>query len=198
MSSKLHYFNINILAEPIRYILHYSGKKFEDIRYEVKDWPIKEVKDRLPYGQLPFYEEGSRILNQSLAIARYVASKTDLLPSDPWDQAVLDAAVLNVYDFWNTREQDPEKKEALKKTFLSESVEFYLSRFEKELSNNNGHFGGKLSWADFVLVGIVEAANLVFNTEIEKNYPTVQALVQEIRNLPGVKEYIAKRPPYRI
>lgn len=45
MSSKLHYFNINILAEPIRYILHYSGKKFEDIRYEVKDWPIKEVKD---------------------------------------------------------------------------------------------------------------------------------------------------------
>lgn len=41
-------------------------------------------------------------------------------------------------------EQDPEKKEALIKKFLSESVEFYLSRFEKELKNNNGHFGGKV------------------------------------------------------
>lgn len=48
------------------------------------------------------YKEGDRTLNQSVAIARYVASKTDLLPSDPWDQAVLDAAVLTIYDFWST------------------------------------------------------------------------------------------------
>lgn len=54
----------------------------------------------LPYGQLPFYEEGNRSLNQSLAIARYLASKCDLVPSDSWDQAVLDAAVMNVYDFF--------------------------------------------------------------------------------------------------
>lgn len=56
----------------------------------------------LPYGQLPLYEEGSKTLNQSLAIARYVANKTNLLPSDPWQQAVLDAAVFNIYDFWGS------------------------------------------------------------------------------------------------
>lgn len=37
MSLKLQYFNVNGLAESIRYILHYSGQKFEDIRYERKD-----------------------------------------------------------------------------------------------------------------------------------------------------------------
>lgn len=54
----------------------------------------------------------------------------------------------------------------------------------------------QLSWADFVLAGILETANLFYEVEIEKNYPTVEALVQKIRNLPGVKEYIANRKPY--
>ncbi|XP_026313606.1 glutathione S-transferase-like [Hyposmocoma kahamanoa] len=203
MAQKLHYFNTHGLAESIRYILHYSEQKFEDIRYEMKNWPIKEVKERLPYGQLPFYEEGNRSLNQSLAIARYLASKCDLVPSDPWDQAILDAAVMNVYDFFLIarpwfRVQDPEKKEAIKKKFLGESAEFYLSRFEKELKNNNGYFCRKLSWADFILVAIVDVINLLFNIEIEKDYPSVQTLVKKIRNLPGVKEYIAKRPPYHV
>lgn len=45
MAQKLHYFNISGLAEPIRYILLYSGQQFEDIRYERQDWPVKEIKD---------------------------------------------------------------------------------------------------------------------------------------------------------
>lgn len=53
----------------------------------------------LPFGKLPLLEdEEGRKLHQSLAIARYVAANTDLLPSDPWEQALLDAAVLTVYD----------------------------------------------------------------------------------------------------
>lgn len=56
----------------------------------------------LPYGQFPLYEENGRRLNQSIAIARYVAVKSNLLPSDPWEQAVLDASVLNIFDFWSS------------------------------------------------------------------------------------------------
>ncbi|KAI5637753.1 glutathione S-transferase-like [Phthorimaea operculella] len=236
------------LTSPPPYILHYAGEKFEDVRYELKDWPIQSVKDSLPYGQLPLYEENGRSLNQSLAIARYVAQKAHLLPSDPWEQAKLDAIVYNIYDFWMSKycqllvrktqwyqslaiaryvahkahlfssgpweqakldaivyniydfwmkfvvylkEQDPVKKEEVKKQILEEFVDFYFSRFEKELKNNGGYFGGKLSWADFILIGIVETVNLIFKTEIEKKYPTVQALINKIRVLPGVKEYIA-------
>lgn len=45
MAKKLHYFHLNGIAESIRYILHYGGQKFEDVRYEFDSWPIKEVKE---------------------------------------------------------------------------------------------------------------------------------------------------------
>ncbi|KAM3959745.1 uncharacterized protein ACR2FA_006164 [Aphomia sociella] len=203
MAKKLQYFNLNGLAESIRYILHYAGEKFEDIRYERSSWPIKNVKDSLPYGQLPLYEEGNRTLYQSLAIARYLAAKTNLLPSDLWEQALLDATVFTIYDFWNkiiayVVQTDPAKKEQLKKEILNETVDYYFSRFEKELKNNNGFFGGKLSWADFVLVGIVESTNLFLNAEIERKYPAVVALLNKVRSLPGVKSYISTRKPYSV
>lgn len=45
MPLKLTYFELNGLAEGIRYILHYTGQKFEDVRHDLKTWPIKEIKD---------------------------------------------------------------------------------------------------------------------------------------------------------
>ncbi|KAL0881852.1 hypothetical protein ABMA27_001627 [Loxostege sticticalis] len=193
MSRKITYFDLPGYVDAIRYMLHYSGMKFEDVRYQLKDWPIKEVKDATPYGQLPVYEEDGRTINQSMAIARYVASQTGLLPSDPWEQAKLDAAVLNVYDFFKAiystaTEKDEEKKKALQ----AETVAFYFSKFERDLKAGNGYFGGKLSWADFVLVGCIAAQNLFLKKPVEKDYPTVLALVTEIRSLKGVKEYVAK------
>ncbi|CAH2242034.1 glutathione S-transferase-like [Pararge aegeria] len=201
MAKKLHYFDFNGVAEPIRYILHYGKEKFEDVRYEYKNWPMKNLKDSLPYGQLPLYEEGNRTINQSLAIARYVATLNNLVPTDPWEQAVLDAIVFNIYDFWQKvvayiKEKDLTKKQFLKKEIMEETVDYFFSRFEKELQKNKGFFVGKLSWADFVFVGIVEASNLFLGEEIERKYPNTVALLNKIRSLPGVKEYIASRKPY--
>ncbi|CAK1579573.1 unnamed protein product [Parnassius mnemosyne] len=203
MAKKLHYFNLNGLAESIRYLLHYAGEKFEDVRYDLKSWPDKKVKESLPYGQLPLYEEGGAKLTQSLAIARYIAVKANLLPTDPWEQAVLDSFVFTIYDFWSKvgtfiKEQDPARKAAIKKEIIDENIDFYFSRFEKYLKENKGHFGGKLTWVDFVLVGIVESANLFLGVEIQKIYPTVGMLVKEVLSLPGVKEYVATRKPYVI
>ncbi|KOB62848.1 Glutathione S-transferase sigma 3 [Operophtera brumata] len=191
MAKKLTYFELNGLAEPIRYILYYTGQKFEDVRNDLRKWPIKEIKDSLPFRQLPIFEEDGRVLHQSIAIARYVAANTELLPSDPWQQAVLDAAVLTMYDF-------DEPKEEFRNKLYDEHLDFYFSRFEKQLKENNGHFGGKLSWADFILVGIVECSNLFLEDNIEKNYPQISALMKKIQNLPGVKDYIRDRKPYGI
>ncbi|XP_068627320.1 glutathione S-transferase-like [Battus philenor] len=203
MAQKLHYFDLNGIAESIRYLLYYGGQKFEDVRYDIKTWPDKRVKDLLPFGQLPLYEEGGSKLHQSLAIARYVAYKVNLLPNDPWEQAVLDSFVLSIYDFWAKvvsfiKEEDPTRKAAIKKEILEESVDFFFTRFEKQLKENKGYFGGKLSWVDFVLVGIVEAANLFLGVNIEKKYPAVEVLTKKILALPGVKEYVAARKPYAL
>ncbi|XP_026313623.1 glutathione S-transferase-like isoform X2 [Hyposmocoma kahamanoa] len=179
MAQKLHYFDLNVYAEAIRYMLYYSGDKFEDVRHDRHQWPIQDVKDKLPYGKMPFYEEGNRSVDQSLAIARYVANKYNLLPSNPWDQAVLDAVVLHIYDFFSKayvwyKEPDPARKDAMKKDIMEVQIDFYFSKFDKELKKNKGHFGGRLYWADFILVGIVEVSNLALGIEIEKKYPAVQ------------------------
>ncbi|CAH2040704.1 unnamed protein product, partial [Iphiclides podalirius] len=201
MAKKLHYFDLNGFAEPIRYLLHYGGQKFEDIRYDIKSWPDKKIKDSLPYGQLPLYEEGGMKLSQSVAIARYIAQKVNLLPNDPWEQAMLDSAVLAMYDVWLKivtflKEQDPAKKATIKKELIDETLDFYFSRFEKQLKENKGFFNGKLTWTDFVLVGIVEAANLILQVDINKKYANVDQLMKKIVTLPGVKEYVASRKPY--
>lgn len=60
----------------------------------------------LPYGQLPLFEDGDKKLTQSLAIAKYVSAGTALLPSNPWEQAILDSAVFSVYDFWSSKYSD--------------------------------------------------------------------------------------------
>ncbi|CAH2059659.1 unnamed protein product, partial [Iphiclides podalirius] len=193
MAAKLHFFDFGGIAEPIRYLLHYGGKKFEDIKYDIKTWPDKKTKDLLPYGQLPMYEEGGLKLTQSLAIARYVAYKVNVLPTDPWEQAMLDSMALTIYDFWSkivefTKEQDPAKKETIKEEIIDETIDYYFSRFDKQLMKNKGYINGKLSWVDFVLVGIVEAANLIIGVDMQKQYPNVDYLMKTIVSLPGVKE----------
>lgn len=46
---KLHYFHLAGLGEPIRYMLHYGGVPFEDIRIGAKEWPEhKKSKQRRP------------------------------------------------------------------------------------------------------------------------------------------------------
>ncbi|XP_053605937.1 uncharacterized protein LOC128672668 [Plodia interpunctella] len=107
MDRKLTYFHLNGYAESIRYMLHYAGLEFQDIRLERASWPIKEIKD----------------------------------------------------------------------------------------GKSTQHF---LTWADFVLVGIIETANLFLNAQVEKKYPSIVALINHIRSLPGVKEYIATRKPYSV
>lgn len=49
MNPKLYYYDFNGLAEAIRYILYYSGQKFEDIRYERKNWFSEDTKKASTY-----------------------------------------------------------------------------------------------------------------------------------------------------
>lgn len=70
---KLYYFNARGRAELIRLIFVVAGQTFEDIRFEMNEWP--EYKKISPLGQAPFLEmidDKDRIfrLGQSLSIGK--------------------------------------------------------------------------------------------------------------------------------
>ena len=70
----LHYFNLRARAEPIRWILAYTGQNWTDHRIEFSEWP--SVKSIPPFGQLPYIDiEGQAPLAQTYAIARYLAKE---------------------------------------------------------------------------------------------------------------------------
>ena len=42
---KLYYFDIRGRAEPIRVMLHYCGREFEDVKFSVTEWEdVKKCK----------------------------------------------------------------------------------------------------------------------------------------------------------
>lgn len=70
---KLYYFNARGRAELIRLIFATGGQKFEDIRFEMNEWP--EYKKKAPLGQAPYLEiidDKDRVfrLGQSLSIGK--------------------------------------------------------------------------------------------------------------------------------
>ncbi|CAB3235966.1 unnamed protein product [Arctia plantaginis] len=232
MAKEFHYFDLNGLGESIRYLLHYTNQQFKDVRYDLAKWPDANVKATLEFGVFPLYKEGDHSLNQSLTIAKYVARGTSLIPDDPWEQAVAENLAFTVYDYWSNvkpyiMEPDLEKKYQIKVNVLENTIDFYFSRFEKIMKENGGFFIGKLSWAEFVLCGLVESTELFLGIEmLEKyptlswaefvlcglvestelslgiemleKYPTVKAALNTIRTSPGVKEYIARRGTYKL
>ena len=86
--SKLGYWNHRALAGSIRFLLHYVGEEFEDIRYQVgpppkydkSEW--SDVKNSLPLSapNLPYYinEADNVFLTQSHAILFYLGGKYNL------------------------------------------------------------------------------------------------------------------------
>ncbi|KAA3678354.1 prostaglandin-H2 D-isomerase / glutathione transferase [Paragonimus westermani] len=82
---KLTYFNMRGLAERIRLVLHAADLEFEDHRLERSDWPA--VKPTIEGGKLPVLDVTTccgktRRMNESMAIARWLARKYQMMGSN--------------------------------------------------------------------------------------------------------------------
>lgn len=52
----------------------------------------------MPFGQLPVLEIDGKIVNQSVAISRYLAKKAGLAGKDEWESLLVDVAIDNIYE----------------------------------------------------------------------------------------------------
>jgi len=204
---KLTYFNARGRGEIIRLVLVTAGVPFEDKRIEHSDWPAKKssIEKDLVFGQIPLLEFGDVKLCQSLAIARFLARKYNLAGKTDLDQARADMIVDCIEDAvkiiipFAFIEQDPAKKEALKKKYVEELLPAFLDKLQAILVSNNGgngyFVGDSLTWADLYLVQGYAWLELMAGLQSPlSKHPKLSALHQRILSQPNIAAYMAKIP----
>lgn len=127
---KLTYFNVKGVGEPIRMILSYAGKKFEDVRIEKDEWlQLKPSKYlcflfinlgitsyykkvirimaflylETPFGKLPILEIDGKVLHQSAAICRYLGEEFGLGGSSKWENLQINMIADTIQDIKNSK-----------------------------------------------------------------------------------------------
>ncbi|KAG2424359.1 hypothetical protein HXX76_014568 [Chlamydomonas incerta] len=97
---RLHYFAEPGRAEIARLCFAIGEIPYEDVTYSEEEFAA--AKSGLPFGQVPLLElPDGRRLAQSLAIDRFLAGLSGLLPADPWQAAQADMVALHMHDFVN-------------------------------------------------------------------------------------------------
>ncbi|XP_022784603.1 glutathione S-transferase Mu 3-like isoform X2 [Stylophora pistillata] len=107
MAPILGYWNVRGLAEPIRYLMAYTGTKCEYCDYVTGDAPdydkscwlsVKETLG-LPFPNLPYYIDGNVKLTQTLAIIRHIARKHSLCGTSEEEMMRADVVAGEAMDF---------------------------------------------------------------------------------------------------
>ena len=80
MPGKLTYFSFGVRAEPIRALCYLARHEFEDNRVSFDDFPA--IKDGLPLGSLPTWEEDGVTYAQSTAILRMLGIRFGFYTTD--------------------------------------------------------------------------------------------------------------------
>ncbi|XP_060876813.1 glutathione S-transferase-like [Metopolophium dirhodum] len=197
---KLTYFNFPALAEPIRFLLSYLEIDFEDVRFEREQWP--SIKPTMPFGKVPILEIDGKVLNQSVAISRYLSKKAGLAGSDEWESLLIDIAVDNVNDLRQAIALpvfDPNEESKAEKyvTLINETIPLYMNKFENTVGENDGYFvNGKLSLADIHFVAILDFLSFLAKVDLLEGRPNLQAHKKKIFDIPQIKSWIAKRPAF--
>ncbi|XP_078426691.1 hematopoietic prostaglandin D synthase-like [Cetorhinus maximus] len=191
---KLTYFKIRGRAETARYIFAYSGIKYEDNTIEMMDW--LNVKQSLLFQQIPILRVDDTVLNQSTAIARYLAREAGLVGRNSLEQAQADAIVDTINDFMNMfpwTEKNPAVKEKIMEDVFANKIPLLLDGLNQLLGDQMWFVGDSVTWADFHwAVCSITLTNL--NVDILHSYPKLLALKERVEALPKIAAWIEQRP----
>ncbi|KAI6176327.1 Glutathione S-transferase [Aphelenchoides bicaudatus] len=197
---KIVYFPVRGLAEMSRLVLEYAKVPYEDERVEFEKWPA--LKEKTPFGQMPYLEVDGKVLAQSCAMVRYLARQHKLAGKDAFEEAQVDAVSDYHKDGNNQMAQHfgviagrvPGDKDAATKEVLTK-VEERLPTYKKLLDQSGSGFFVKsgVTWVDFFIAeSFVTLNNMVPNFFSKHSW--VKDYVNRVHNLPQIKDYIAKRP----
>ena len=184
-------------------IMEFGGIPYNDIEMSFASFGEAKKSGKLPFGQLPVMKiggENGRLIAQSGTINRYLASlvKTPgFVPTDPVEKAYCDMIheaaeelfmimpCVNIYK--------GEKFQQEKENYFNNTLPTRLQNLAKLLSNNWWFCGSTVTYCDFDVYVFFDLARLV-EPSVFKDFPSIPQWMSRVENLPGVKEYLARRP----
>jgi len=203
---RLVYFKGRARAELVRLIFHAAGEEFDDVQLDDNSW--QQIKNTSPTGSLPMLinNETNEQLNQSMAIARYVAQEYGLAGSDRYEQALVDSVADTMNDLLGdimevTFEDDARRKKERIRRFheraLPETMQF-VEKFISKYSRGNGtSVGANITYADLCIYNTVDQMVLagVAGWNDFERYKGVHGIIRSIENTPRFADYLKTRPP---
>ena len=187
MSVHLTYFPVYAKAELIRWLLHYNGVEYTERTVTFPEWAELKASGYPEFGSLPMLEVDGYKLSQSLAIARYLAIKFDMVPADSRAKWEVDSIMDACGDIISARGRTYWMESAENFTELT-TVKMFdtLSIFQARLdSHNNGE--GFLT-GDRVTVGDLALARVIYDAYMTGEYVEKYGPVLD-EKLPRLKDY---------
>ena len=220
MAYKLWYWpNIQGRGEFVRLALEAAGIDYEDCArsggVEALITDMKARTGRTPFAP-PYMDIDAMTIAQVADILLYLGDRHDLAPSKMADRywvhqvqltiADMVAEVHNVHHPVDAaayyHEQKPEAARAAAQ-FRSARMPKFLAWFERNARADPGDWliDARWSYADTSLFQLVEGLRYMFPRRmaaIERDYPTVLAIRDQVADLPGIKAYLAsdRRIPF--
>jgi len=205
-SLRLVYFQVRARVESARMILAYGNIAYKDDdcnSYFGMSFPEAKKAGKMPFGQLPILEVGGadgKLIAQSGSINRYLASLVEtpgFYPTDPVVLAYCDMIhetaqdmfliqpIVNVYrdDTWKQKKTE----------FFENILPSKLTALYKHLGDKKFFCGDIVTYCDFHVYHHFDLCRLVVPT-VFNEYPKIVNWMKNVEALPGVKQYLEKRP----
>lgn len=204
MLRKLTYFNVRGRAESIRLLLEEAGVEYTDNRVQVEQWPA--LKETLPMGQLPVYEEGegdsALHLFHSGVIRRYLGISLDMAGGNERERLACEMVAESIVDAQNsigTLMWNPEFT-SLRDAYEQETLPVILDRLQKHKARDTNSdlfwVGSSVSYADFIAWSYLDYVRAL-STDTLKRFDDLYRFYVNLAERPRIAAYLAsdRRPP---
>merc|ERR1712212_843547 len=198
MAPTLGYWKIRGLAEPIRYLLHYTGTDFTDHRLELtgsapnfsrEQWTSVKETLGLQFPNLPYYIDGDLKMSESGAIMRHIARKNNLAGNTEEEYIKIDVANGIIFDigFVHVKLCYNPDFGSLKDAFVAE-VPAKMEKVAKLIGNNKFLLGDKVCYVDFIIFEVLERY-LALVPSCLAPHSNLKAFQSNVASLPAIAKY---------
>lgn len=188
----LTYFEGRGKMESIRWLLTVAGVEFEEVYLTTNDQYRKLLNDGvLMFQQVPLVQMDGMNLVQTKAILHYIADKYGFHGKDPKERYQINLYAEGIIDLMEMIMMLPftADKQPKLENIEAKAKDRYMPAFENALSGCSYLVGGKMTYADVLLLEGTLMLEELF-PQILNNFPNVKAFQGRMTQCPNVANFL--------